>query len=115
MRKFIATVVDILELKKPYKVVYRFLKKDRAAEYIAYHDKKGRVVEHAIRINQAPGGNRSVKALIAHEFIHAWQEENGYNDMHGKPFQGMAEFLSLELAYHGFSVKGLIYDKEVDL
>ena len=104
-------IKQILRLEKPVKI--KFLKKDHPywdACYIPRFDKWGDVKSHYIKIYNNPQRERTVDELIAHELIHAWQEEQELADIHGKPFQKMARRITREFP----NLKN-IYDKKVDL
>ena len=85
------TITQILKLEKPVKV--KFSKRNHNAwdaSYTPRFTKWGDVKCHVIKIYNNPDRSRTIDELIAHELIHAWQEENAVEDIHGKPFQKMA-------------------------
>lgn len=86
-----------------------------AATYRALYSRK-HLKKHIIRINvtNLQYDVRGVNELIAHEFIHAWQEENNIDDVHGYPFQSMAHILEQYLATSGIEISSL-YIEGIDL
>lgn len=103
-------IINILNLEKPIKIV--FSKKPHAswdACYTPRFTKWGEVKSHHIKIYNNPERERDIATLIAHELIHAWQEENQVDDVHGKPFQKMAKKIRRE--FPGFRD---IYRKDLD-
>ncbi len=104
-------IQDILQLEKPVKI--KFMKrahKSWDACYTPRFDKWGDIKQHNIKIYNNPDRARSVEELIAHELIHAWQEENSVADIHGDPFQKMARKIKRAVP----KLKN-IYCKELDL
>lgn len=88
-------IIHNLELIKPVKI--KFSKKSHKAwdaEYSPKFNKWGELVCHHIKIYNNRDRGRSIATLIAHELIHAWQEEREIGDIHGKPFQKMARKLN---------------------
>ncbi len=79
--------IKFLGLKKP--VNLRIItKKNRwaDAEYEPeYHDRNGKLREHNITV-YFRDNTRDFETLIAHELIHAWQEENKAYETHGPKF-----------------------------
>jgi hypothetical protein len=67
-----------------------------------YSDKTGKLLEHRITIYTRESG-RSFEVLLAHELIHAWQEENSKAEIHGKHFKKWAikmnEYFDLQDIY----------------
>lgn len=79
----------LLDLKYPVKVKFsreknRFID----AEYWPELSDSGKARYHRIIIYHRPA--RSIKTLIAHELIHAWQYEHGKTEIHGKHFRRLA-------------------------
>lgn len=88
-------IIQNLELTKPVKI--KFAKKCHKywdADYSPKFNKWGELVCHHIKIYNNRDRTRSIPTLIAHELIHAWQEEKELADIHGKPFQKMAHKLN---------------------
>lgn len=86
--------------------------KDATAKYWGLY--KGRKLKrHLIHIylgNIEDNPNeRKLDTVIAHELIHAWQEEKGYKDIHGRSFKKMAAKLKTR-----FPKLGAVFDPEVD-
>lgn len=83
-------LIDFLGLKKP--VTIRVLpkhKKSTDAIYESEYNSKGKLCGHRITV-YAKDTYRDFDTLIAHELIHAWQEEKGLTEIHGKRFRKMA-------------------------
>lgn len=84
-------IIHTLMLEKPVKIV--FSKKPHGswdACYTPRFNRWGEVKQHHVKIYNNADRARDVPTLIAHELIHAWQEENCVADIHGKPFRKMA-------------------------
>lgn len=79
--------IKYLGLKKPVNLRIITRKNRWAdAEYEPeYSDKTGKLKEHNITI-YFKDNTRDFETLIAHELIHAWQEENKKAETHGKFF-----------------------------
>jgi hypothetical protein len=107
MYNLIAKTIGFLEIQKPYKIVLKPTLKGNAAEYYAMM-RKGRLVSHLIRvsINNLKGDVRDLDTLLAHEFIHAWQQENSINEIHGPEFRRMARKLGKHLNLDDIYIKG---------
>ncbi len=90
---------EYLGLKSPYKIEMVSKKnKNMAAGYWSLYKNggKGKLHCHVIRVYLGNKDYRDLETLIAHEMIHAWQEENGHEDIHGKSFKKMARKMSKE-------------------
>lgn len=102
-------IIEELGLKKPVDLTIKTRKaKDCDAFYQPiYSDKNGELKSHRIVV-YIINPERSFETLVAHELIHAWQEENHKQEMHGDWFQTKAEQLE--------DIFGLedIYRSEVD-
>lgn len=107
-------IVDYLGLQKPYKIELKSKgNKVASALYMALYSNGGKdgLHSHWIRINLGNLSNpneRDLNTLIAHELIHAWQEEKGYTDIHGTSFQMKAAEISAEFKMPG------VYNPETD-
>ena len=79
--------IKFLGLKKPVNLRIITRKNRWAdAEYEAeYSDKTGKLKEHLITVYYKDN-TRELDVLIAHELIHAWQEENKKTETHGPAF-----------------------------
>ncbi len=79
--------IKFLGLKKP--VNLRIITKKNKwadAEYEPeYSDKTGKLREHNITV-YFRDNTRDFETLVAHELIHAWQEENRAHETHGPAF-----------------------------
>lgn len=85
-------MISWLDLKKPVDLTIKTRKgKDCDAYYLPnYSDRNGRLKGHKIVVYLTDSG-RTLETLVAHELIHAWQEENNKQEFHGKHFQRLAE------------------------
>ena len=106
MHTIIHRTIEILELKKPYKIVLKPSLR-YAAEYYAMY-RKEKLVSHLIRINvgNLAHDTRDLNTLVVHEFIHAWQEEIGLTEIHGYYFKKMAKILAEEFMLPNIYIKG---------
>ncbi len=100
--------IKFLGLKKP--VVLRVnTRKNKHYDgfYVArYSDKTGKLLEHKITIHI--GGNaRPFEVLLAHELIHAWQEENSKTEIHGKHFRALAKKMTEHFGLQEIYIKGV--------
>lgn len=99
--------VEILGITRPYSIrIYSKSKEDADALYIARYSKARKNLTHEIRIYL--GDNyRSLETLIVHEFIHAWQEEMGLTENHGKYFKKLAKELGILFDLPDIYLKGI--------
>lgn len=94
----ITEFIEYLEIKRPYEIqIKRRNKKNCCADYRAIYTKK-RALSHMIRVymGSLDSNDRNLETLIAHELIHAWQEEKGLKEIHGPFFIRMAKLMSIE-------------------
>jgi hypothetical protein len=109
--------VEYLGLEKPYTIKLNSKgKKSASAEYRASYNRGGELVSHQITIylGNQDTDTRDIETLIAHELIHAYQEENNIEEIHGDDFQSIAEMLTMYLQTAGIYV-GNIYVADVDV
>lgn len=100
--------IKFLGLTKPVTLSFKTRTHKWDAFYIPHHsNKSGKLLEHRITI-YLTNASRDINTLIAHELIHAWQEENKKNEVHGKHFKRIAKMMAQE-----FNLEN-IYMKEVD-
>lgn len=89
---------DWLGIKKPYEIEIRSKShKKMTAAYWGLYTEKGNLSKHLIRVylgNFTNPNERPLESIIAHEMIHAWQEENGINEIHGLKFIAKAQGIS---------------------
>ncbi len=85
--KNLHTWIKFLKLKKPVNLtVINRKNKSADAEYEPeYSDKTGKLKNHNITIWFCDN-TRDFDTLVAHELIHAWQEENKKWETHGPAF-----------------------------
>lgn len=79
--------IEFLGLKKPVNIrIITKCNKWAEAEYEpSYSDKTGKLKEHLITVYYKDN-SRDFETLIAHELIHAWQQENKKWETHGPAF-----------------------------
>ena len=93
-----------LRLTKPVTITVKTrTHKEHDAYYMPkYSDRTAKLLEHKIVI-YVENMSRSFDTLLAHELIHAWQEEKGLSEFHGKHFKSMAkkmgEYFGLQNIY----------------
>lgn len=90
-------IAKTLRLKKPFVIQLDSRKsKDTAGLWWPEYSEKGILKIHKIRIyiSDLEADIRNLDTLIAHELIHAKQEEMGYTDTHGKSFKRYAKKLA---------------------
>lgn len=102
--------IKFLGLKKP--VNLRIITKKNKwadAEYEGeYSDITGKLIAHNITV-YFKNNSRDFETLIAHELIHAWQEENKALETHGPRFKKQAKRMEKQFGLRE------IYIPEVDL
>jgi hypothetical protein len=80
-----------LALQKPFEIRIKSRNHKWAAGFCEQYMRKDKIVKHVITIYipQVHSSNFDFYAVIAHEFIHAWQAEYLDNDYqyHGKEFR----------------------------
>ena len=82
------------------------------AEYAPiYDDNGGELLEHEITVwlDDIETQGRDFNSIVAHELVHAWQEERGLSEIHGFAFRGKCAELETEFP----DLRG-IYDPEID-
>lgn len=120
MHKFVNTIIEFLEIKKPYRLIFKPTIKPKKA--LATHmamSVSGKHIRHDINLSLSmfanPDETRTMESIIAHEFVHAWQAEYRPNSaVHGRVFQNKAKELEDYLVSKGFAVSAL-YMKGIDV
>ena len=115
--ELIDLTVEYLGLEKPYTIKLNSKgKKSASAEYIAKYNRGGELVSHQITIylGNQPHDSRDIETLIAHELIHAYQEEHNITEIHGDDFADIARLLEYYLQAAGINISG-IYIAGVDV
>ena len=104
-------IIGKLGLKKPVDLTLKNRKaKDWDAFYQPiYSDKNGTLKSHRIVIYIADP-QRDFATLLAHELIHAWQEEHYKQEMHGRWFQEKAEELQEEFGIENIFLEEFDYE-----
>jgi hypothetical protein len=99
--------IKFLGLKKPVVVRVNTRKnKHYDGLYMSrYSDKTGKLLEHRITIHVGDNA-RPFDTLLAHELIHAWQEENGKAEFHGKHFRRLAKAMGEHFGLEQIYIKG---------
>lgn len=83
--------IKFLKLKRPVQLaVVNRPHKSADAEYEPEYRDSGKLDYHKITIYNNPE-SRDFNTLVAHELIHAWQEENKKWETHGKYFVRLAQ------------------------
>ena len=109
--------VEYLGLEKPYTIKLNSKgKRSASAEYRASYNRGGELVSHQITIylGNQDTDSRDIETLIAHELIHAFQEEHNIIEIHGDDFIDVAGLLSMYLETAGIYV-GNIYIEGTDV
>lgn len=107
--KLLNDLIAHLGIKLPVTITIKTRKgKDCDGLYLPhYSDRTGKLIGHKITIYTV-GISRSFETLLAHELIHALQEEKRLTEFHGPFFAEMAELLEWD-----FNIKE-IYLKDID-
>lgn len=91
--KLLYGIIDTLGLTKPVYVTVKTKRgKHWEASYSPRYNQKGKLAYHKIVI-LATDSERGFDTLLAHELIHAKQEELGLTEIHGKVFRKWARKL----------------------
>lgn len=100
--------IKYLGLKKPVnlRIITRKNKYAEAEYEPEYSDKTGRLKEHKITIFYKEI-TRGLDTLIAHELIHAWQEENKKQETHGKYFKKYARKMEKDFNLTEIYIEGI--------
>lgn len=115
--ELIDLTVEYLGLEKPYTIKLNSKgKKSASAEYRAIYNRGDILVSHQITIylGNQDTDSRDIETLIAHELVHAFQEEHNIEEIHGDDFIDIAELLTMYLQTAGIYV-GNIYLADVDV
>lgn len=105
----IQKLINFLELKNPVEIQIRSKKRKKMeAGYWGLYAEDGELKSHLIRI-YGFDTSRPLETLIAHELIHAWQEENYIDEVHGPEFIETAREIE-----DNFGIRD-IYIPELDL
>ena len=115
--ELIDLTVKFISLEKPYTIKLNSKgKRSASAEYRASYNRGGELVSHQITIylGNQPQDTRDIETLVAHELIHAFQEEHNIIEIHGDDFIDVAGLLSMYLETAGIYV-GNIYIEGTDV
>ena len=87
----LAYYIEFLGLKSPVELTFKTKSnKSMDAVYYPKFSNKGNLKAHKIVVylgNQDIYARRTLDELIAHELIHAWQQENNISEFHGINFR----------------------------
>ena len=108
MQEMILQIIQELALRKPVDIKLTTRSAKIAALYEPVYSDRGKLKSHKITVFLSEDNNRSLRVLIAHELIHAWQEEYKKTDTHGESFRETAEYIEDVFGLGG------IYDPECD-
>ena len=86
----LAYYIEFLGLKSPVELTFK-TKSNKAMDAVYYpkFSNKGNLKAHKITVflgNQDVISRRTLDELVAHELIHAWQQENNLVEFHGVNF-----------------------------
>jgi len=108
----LAYYIKFLGLKSPVELTFKTEhNKHSDAVYWPKFSNKGNLKAHKITVflgNQNANSPRTLDELIAHELLHAWQQENNIAEFHGPNFIMMAIAMK-----HAFDLPN-IYLAELD-
>jgi hypothetical protein len=99
--------IDYLGLKKP--ITLRIIPRknsDCEAEYMPEYSERGKLCEHIITL-YTKNPTRDFNTLIAHELIHAWQEENKKTETHGPAFIKYAKKIEKQFGLQDVYITGI--------
>lgn len=86
----LAYYIEFLGLKSPVELTFKTKSnKSMDAVYYPKFSNRGNLKAHKIVLflgNQTADAKRNLNELIAHELIHAWQQENNIQEFHGLNF-----------------------------
>ena len=87
LKTLIQEIISALDIKLPVTFTISTREnKNTDGYYMPVRDDEEELTGHRIRVYMNSDTSRSIEAIIAHELIHAWQEENSDNAVHGKRF-----------------------------
>lgn len=90
--------IQFLGLKSPIEITFKTkANKNMDAVYLPKFSNRGNLKAHKIVVflgNQTPDYTRTIDELVAHELIHAWQQENNIQEFHGITFRLQANEMS---------------------
>jgi hypothetical protein len=108
----LAYYIEFLGLKSPVELTFKTKShKSMDAVYYPKFSNKGNLKAHKITVflgNLDVNSKRTLNELIAHELLHAWQQENNIAEFHGPNFIMMAIAMK-----HAFDLPN-IYLAELD-
>lgn len=106
--KLLHDLIRALDIKLPVNLMINTrTNKTCDGFYLPDHsDRTGKLKGHRITI-YVGNPSRDFETLLAHELIHAWQEENNKYETHGKHFKRIAKKLESEFNLTNIYLKGI--------
>lgn len=104
LKPFIKSVISSLKITLPVTFTITTKESNNDGYYMPIHNDDCELVGHRIRIYLNSDTSRSVEAIIAHELIHAWQEENSDTGVHGRKFAYRARKLEKKYALNNIYI-----------
>lgn len=106
--EILGDVIKYLGLKKRIEIKIHSRSRDTvSAKYWGlYGDRSGKLVAHRIHVYGFVHADRSLETILAHELIHAWQEEHGLKEIHGPEFRRLAIELGHEFGIRRIYIEG---------
>jgi hypothetical protein len=99
LKPFINSLIQTLKIKLPVTFTISTRENNKVdGYYLSVRDDECELIGHRIRIYMNEDTDRTLEAIIAHELIHAWQEENSDDGVHGRRFAYRAR--KLEAKYN---------------
>jgi hypothetical protein len=104
-------VGEYLKLEKPFNIVLKSrpsIRYKNASGLYRPHYRNGVFKSHLIHVfiyNTLE--YRCLDTIIAHELIHAWQEEKGMSEIHGKRFISMAKRIEKVFGLKNIYIEGV--------
>jgi hypothetical protein len=99
LHTFINSLIEYLRIKNPVTITISTKEhKNVDGYYTPRYNADDTLVGHNVRVYMNDDSPRTIEATIAHELIHAWQEENSDNAVHGRRFAYRAKKLESEFS-----------------
>jgi predicted SprT family Zn-dependent metalloprotease len=104
--KFLSELVAALQLQCAVDITFTTRKNKKAnAHYLPRYSNKGKLTGHKVKVFLGDAVDRPLDSIVAHELIHAWQEEKGIDAIHGKKFASMAKIIARKFALREVYIK----------
>lgn len=99
--------IEFLGLTLPVELTVKTkMNKKCDGQYLPKFDRKGKLSSHKITIFSL-GITRDFNTLLAHELIHAKQEEMKQEEIHGKIFRKFAKLMEEEFSLEDIYIDGI--------